>query len=310
MRRCYTGRNTQHTIVLPWLELLLLGRKVWFICLDIIHLSKIIIPPHRSTYVCTYILGAYDGMWRGVVTAPWYMVSNGWWCWQAPNPAYTVTPATPTPTGPWREATHQSGAQRKRVKSHLANGQRRQQENQPVSQWSPLPVHHPLKLGKLASNFHSDTRRMWANQRVFCVGGQTGFFYSGSATVFFGDSLTRWPPFSSLPALALLAFPLAALCLWLCLCLCRFSSFSCSRRSGIGAKSGENVMRWGPSRRDFPRRWPGGSAGCVGVTFVAVFSGVVNHKTRRRNSGPWILGGWRDDISLRGGCFHARRTKL
>lgn len=76
MRRCYTGRNTQHTIVLPWLELLLLGRKVWFICLDIIHLSKIIIPPHRSTYVCTYILGAYDGMWRGVVTI-WSPMDGG-----------------------------------------------------------------------------------------------------------------------------------------------------------------------------------------------------------------------------------------
>lgn len=308
MRRCYTGRNTQHTIVLPWLELLLLGRKVWFICLDIIHLSKIIIPPHRSTYVCTYILGAYDGMCRGVVTI-WSPMDGG-------ADRHRIQRIR------WlqRRQLQLGHDVRRRIRAEpkgsvwnpiwlMANGVSRK-INLFRSGAAPPPVHHPLKLGKLASNFHSDTRRMWANQRVFCVGGQTGFFYSGSATVFFGDSLTRWPPFSSLPALALLAFPLAALCLWLCLCLCRFSSFSCSRRSGIGAKSGENVMRWGPSRRDFPRRWSGGSAGCVGVTFVAVFSGVVNHKTRRRNSGPWILGGWRDDISLRGGCFHARRTKL
>jgi len=151
-----------------------------------------------------------------------------------------------------------------------------------------------LKLGKLASNFHSDTANANVNvgqpASLLCW-WENGFFIR-VLQLFFGDSLTRWPPFSSVPVLALLTFPLAVLVLI-------FLIFLQQDRKIRGKCCNE----WGWGGGPFPGQifqggWLGGPTGCAGVTFVTVFSGVVNHKTRRLELGFWgsrVLG---DDISL------------
>lgn len=71
------------------------------------------------------------------------------------------------------------------MKSHLANGQRRQQENQPVSQWSPPPRSPPFETGKTRFQFPQRHKANVGQPAGLLCWWANGFFLFGFCNCFF-----------------------------------------------------------------------------------------------------------------------------